>query len=421
MRKKVLIHSLVFSPDGVSTAYLYNDIAERFAESGYEVVVLTTTPHYNLVKEELVKQPLIKKWFGLFYESDFKGIKVLHVPQRKFNNTLLRIIGFAYWHALSLLLGLLQSNISLIISPSPPLTLGAVNIIIGKIKGAKVIYNVQEIYPDLLINYSKLKLKPVITLLKKLERFVYNYSDAVTTIDKIFYNTLAPRFKEPSKLVIIPNFVDVDLYKPLPSSSLSLLNKNLFPQDERILKVMYAGNIGHAQDWKPLIEVAKLLIGDPIEFWIIGEGVMKNQLQSEILENKLLNIHLIPYQPREYMPALIAYADIHFIFMSPEMEGQGFPSKVYSIMACAKPLLIISGKDTPIFNFLNLVNCAFLVNEGSMEEKCSAIVYFLRSSYEDKSHLITLGANGFREIQGCYTKASVTKQYVDLSDKLLNI
>ena len=41
--KRVLIHTLIFSPDGVSTAYLYNDIALRLQQSGYEVVVLTTT------------------------------------------------------------------------------------------------------------------------------------------------------------------------------------------------------------------------------------------------------------------------------------------------------------------------------------------------------------------------------------------
>ena len=60
MSKKILIHSLVFSPDGVSTAYLYNDIALKFKDSGYEVAVLTTTPHYNVVDSELKKQPLKK-------------------------------------------------------------------------------------------------------------------------------------------------------------------------------------------------------------------------------------------------------------------------------------------------------------------------------------------------------------------------
>ncbi|WP_448636306.1 hypothetical protein [Pedobacter panaciterrae] len=80
--KKILIHSLVFSPDGVSTAYLYNDIALKFFESGYEVVVLTTTPHYNILEEELSQQPLNPKFFGLYYESKFHNIRVIHIPQK---------------------------------------------------------------------------------------------------------------------------------------------------------------------------------------------------------------------------------------------------------------------------------------------------------------------------------------------------
>src|SRR5690606_15389112 len=227
LKKKILIHSIVFSPDGVSTAYLYNDIAKAFEEHGFEVVVLTTTPHYNIVPEELIKQPLQKKFLGLYYESNFNGIRVLHIPQKKFKSTLLRIVGFIFWHLMALILGLAQRNINAILSPSPPLTIGFVNLIIGKIKKAKIIYNVQEIYPDFLIEQGGLKSKPVIKILKWLERFVYNKSDAVTTIDQIFYDTIADRFKDKSKLHIIPNFVDTDLYRPISHSSLKI-NNSLF-------------------------------------------------------------------------------------------------------------------------------------------------------------------------------------------------
>ena len=111
MSKKVLIHSLIFSPDGVSTAYLYNDIALRFQKEGYEVVVLSTTPHFNVVEEQLAKQPLKWKIPGIYKESDFHGIKVMHVPQKKFKSTALRILGFVYWHIISFLLGLCIRNV----------------------------------------------------------------------------------------------------------------------------------------------------------------------------------------------------------------------------------------------------------------------------------------------------------------------
>lgn len=418
MKKKILIHSIVFSPDGVSTAYLYNDIALKFIESGYDVVVLTTTPHYNVLDDELLKQPMVPKWWGIYYESKFHDIRVIHVPQKKFKSFFLRALGFLYWHFLSLILGLLQSNISLILSPSPPLTIGVINIIIGKIKGAKVIYNVQEIYPDFLINQGSMTFKPMLNLLKSIERFVYNRSSVITTIDAVFYDTIIPRFKDPSKLKIIPNFVDTDLFKPLPVNEWSLDNA-LFPKKEGVLKVMYAGNIGHAQDWEPLIAIAKRLLGYTIEFWIIGEGVKKDDLNQQIQQFSLNNVHLIPYQKREQMPSLISYADIHFIFMSPEMEGQGFPSKVYTIMACAKPLLVISGKGTPIHNFLEPANCAFLIDDPLSDNKCEQIVGILKDALRDKTAIRELGNNGYKLIEQKYSKKMVTQQYVSLADQIL--
>jgi len=148
VNKKLLIHSIVFSPDGVSTAYLYNDIALKFKDAGYEVVVLTTTPHYNAVESELKKQPLKKKLFGLYYESNFNGIKVKHVYQKKYKSTIRRLFGFVYWHLVSFILAIREKKVGLILSPSPPLTIGFLNVfIVETVWVVKVVYNVQEIYP----------------------------------------------------------------------------------------------------------------------------------------------------------------------------------------------------------------------------------------------------------------------------------
>jgi colanic acid biosynthesis glycosyl transferase WcaI len=418
MKKKILIHSIVFSPDGVSTAYLYNDIALKFVKNNYEVVVLTTTPHYNLVESEVLKQPLTKKAGGLYYVSNYHGVKVLHIPQKKFKNTLLRILGFVYWHTLSIAVGLLQRNISIILSPSPPLTIGVVSLFIARLKNAKVIYNVQEIYPDFLINQGILKSGIVINMLKTLERFIYNKSDAVTTIDPVFYDTIIDRFHDKSKLHIIPNFVDTEIFRPIQKEDIEL-DETLFPKGNTNLKLMYAGNIGFAQDWEPLIEIAKKTFEMPIEFWIIGEGVQKEYLKNSIETSGLTNIHLIPYQNREIMSSVIAYADIHFIFMTPEMEKQGFPSKIYSIMACSKPLLVITGKETPLYNFLSNTNAAFLVNEKSLKMKVEECMVIINQLLANPEILISMGLFGVQIINKAYTKNVVTSKYVSTIKAIL--
>lgn len=427
---------MIFSPDGVSTAYLYNDIALRLQQRGYEVVVLTTTPHFNIVPEQVEKQPMRWKVWGLCKVSKFNGMTVLHVPQKKFKSTVLRLLGFVYWHIVSFFIGLTIKNVDLILSPSPPLTIGLLNLWLARLKGCKVVYNVQEIYPDIL----KLKGGMALKVLRWMERKVYNGSDAVTTIDQVFYDTIVPRFDDKSKLHIIPNFVDTELYHEVSFtfssrirelenatskdskyskhgsySKLYTLNSELFPDTDSI-KLLYAGNIGHAQSWEPLIELADKTRDLNVEFIVIGEGAKRGYVEEEIQKRDLKKLHLLPYQPRELMPAILSYSDASFIFMAPEMDGDGFPSKVYTIMACERPLLVLSGENTPIVNFLKDKGCAKLITEQDFGKKVDEMVAWLKSVTREE--LKEMGRKGLAEIEAKYTKEKVTDMYVELVDTL---
>ena len=419
-KKRILIHTLIFSPDGVSTAYLYNDIASAFKKAGYDVVVLSTTPHFNVVEEQLAVQPM--KWgiWGLYKKSLFRGtngeleepITVYHVPQKKFKSTLLRLVGFVYWHIVSFLMGLFMKNIDVILSPSPPLTIGRLNNWLGKLKGCKVVYNVQEIYPDIL---NKPETSIVTKYLRGMEKRVYNQSSAVTTIDQVFYDTIINRFEDKSKLHIIPNFVDTELYHS--GVTTKELDKDLFPDNDRI-KLLYAGNIGFAQDWIPLVRLAEKTKDLPVDYFLIGMGVKKDWVLEQKKSLGLNNLHILDYQPRQLMPAILAYSDLQYIFMTPESEGMGFPSKVYTIMACARPLLVCSGENTPIVNFLKPVGCSKLVTDHDLERKTDEMADWLRSMTREK--LREMGRRGEEVIMKSYTKEKVTAQYVKLVDTLLN-
>jgi colanic acid biosynthesis glycosyl transferase WcaI len=409
--KKILIHSIVFSPDGVSTAYLYNDIALGFKNAGYDVVVLTTTPHYNLIEKSLQKQPLKRHLFGVYYESDFNGIRVIHVPLKKYKSTIIRILSFIYWHFLSLIIGLSIKKVNFILSPSPPLSIGFISILIAKKNRAKFIYNVQEIYPDLLIKNGGLKSDLIIKLLKWLEKYIYNNAAAVITIDQKFYDQIVNRFIDKNKLKIIPNFVDTFLYRPL-SSELEMPDP--FKKDFQKFRLLYAGNIGFYQDWEPILYAAKNLIDTNIEFWIIGEGVKKKYLINEVEKNSLHNIKILPYQDRDLMPYINSFADLHFISISKEMEQEGFPSKVYTIMACEKPMIVITGQNTPLYNFLEPLNCSILISNNRDEEFVRAI----KELANNENKKVELGQKGFKIIDQYYTKEKVVGQYLNLLETL---
>ena len=146
---------------------------------------------------------------------------------------------------------------------------------------------------------------------------------------------------------------------------------------------------------------------------------MKSYLEEQIAQLNLKNIHVMPYKSRELIPSLINYADLHFIFMSPEMEGQGFPSKVYTILACAKPLLVISGKNTPIYNFLNPLSCSYLITESNVDKQSEKLTQVIKLHLKDKAELVNLGKRGIKHIENTYSRDVVTMQYVSLGNKLI--
>ena len=193
-----------------------------------------------------------------------------------------------------------------------------------------------------------------------------------------------------------------------------ILLPSIFGEENQKIKILYAGNIGFFQDWQPVLYAAKALSNEDIEFWIVGEGVQKEYLEKEVCDNKLSNIRIFPYQRREILPMINNYADIHFIAINKEMEQEGFPSKVYTIMACAKPLIVISGDKTPLYNFLSNKNCAELIVNNRDVNFTNAI----RKLAQNRELREELGNNGYKEIISNYSKEVVVTKYVNLLRKL---
>lgn len=414
--KRLLIHSFVFWPDGVSTAYLYTDIAKAFLDAGWDVTVLTTTPHFN--------PPAVGS-----DESAMDGrIRIRRVPMRRFSHLWARVLAFAWWHLASFFIVLFSRKPDVILSPSPPPSVGLLNVWLGWIKGCKVVYNVQEIYPDIIKNLHGLPLR----VLRWMERSIYDGSDAVVTIDQVFRDTIAPRFKDPSRLHIIPNFVDTEFYRPLHGGMDGRLREGGSDGRPAKLHLLYAGNIGWAQDWDMLLALAERTRDLAVEYQVIGDGLRKQYLLDEIASRGLRNISVLPYQPRERMPEILAACDICFIFMDPQMDRQGFPSKVYSIMACGKPLLVSSGECTPIVNFLGDKGCARIETDPDVAVRLDGMAAWLESLFQTeqglnaspcpsgtcRESLSRMGEGGRAIIEAEYSRERVTAQYVKLMEDL---
>ncbi|MBZ0306904.1 MAG: glycosyltransferase WbuB, partial [Anaerolineae bacterium] len=138
----ILLHTLLFSPDGVSTAIIVSELMEELQKLGHTITVLAAMPHYNRDPIAEVQQPIQKKAFGLYFTSTYRGMKVVHVRMpRKGERVGGRLKDYLFFHCWSLLWGLLLiGRCDIVIAPSPPLTIGLVGWLLARLKGAKFVY-----------------------------------------------------------------------------------------------------------------------------------------------------------------------------------------------------------------------------------------------------------------------------------------
>jgi colanic acid biosynthesis glycosyl transferase WcaI len=409
---RILIHSLIFSPDGVSTAYLMADLALELQRLGHSVTVLTTTPHYNRVESELRRQPLAMTANGL-YRSSLNGVEVWHIPMpERTSNMGERSRDYLGFHCKSLLWGLCRKRaFDLVIAPSPPLSIGLVSWLIAKRHGAAAIYNVQELYPDFAFHQGLVKNPLALWALRKVERFVYCRSSAVTTIAERFTRVVALRCAHPERVRTIPNFVDIEFYRPLPRA-------NAFAREHGLVDdfvVMYAGNIGIAQDWSSVLYAAEALRREPIRFAIVGDGTRRAWLEREIGARKLENVSLLGYQPRERMPEINASCDVATIAMAPGAGWDGFPSKIYTTMACGKPSIVSTEADSELSWIVGEAMCGTVVSVGDKAAYADAVW----AAFQERGKLAAEGMRGRAFVKERYSKKAVGEQYDSLIRSLV--
>jgi colanic acid biosynthesis glycosyl transferase WcaI len=413
-KARVLLHTLVFSPDSVSTAYLMTDLVRQLKKLGHPVTVLTTTPHYNMDAASLARQPMSKVWGGLLYRSEMDGVTIWHVKMPlKGERVGARMLDYLRFHVVSLLFGVIRlSAYDIVIAPSPPLSIGVVGWLLALRRRAPFVYNVQEIYPDFAINQGLMNNPTLIKAMQWLERFVYGRSKRVVPISEWFSRIIREREVVDEKLTVIPNFVDTELYRPLPRS-------NAFSEAHGLSKdfvVLYGGNIGLSQDWESMLYAAKTLAHLPIKFVVVGDGAKGKWLENEIKAQGLeKNVLMLGYQSRETMPLINAASDIGTIPMKTDTTTDTFPSKIYTILACARSVIVSADADSELNWLITQARCGRVVVPDDPQAYADAVL----KAYEDRETLPAEGQRGRLFIEREYSKEVVAQKYDRLIQELV--
>lgn len=410
---KILLLSLVFAPDGVSTAVLMTQLVLELKRHGHEISVVTTTPHYNIDPEALNEQKLIRRWCGLIFESEIEGVPVYHASiPKKGNRVGARMLDYLRFHLITTIFGLfLRRHFDVVLTPSPPLTIGISGWLLALFHGVPFIYNVQEIWPELPIRLGVLKNRALIGFFKWLEGFVYSRASAITVISESFRQNLLAKGVASQKLHLIPNFVGTDFVRPQSKI-------NDFSREHGFLEkfvISYAGNIGLTQDFESVLAAAVMLQHiESLQFLVVGDGARRQWLEEEIACLNLKNVLLLSYQPRSIVPSIYASSDLCLVPLKQGTAQDTFPSKVYTVMSAGRPVLACAELDSELAWVVDRAQAGWMIAPENPNALAQAIQDALGHSEKCKE----MGRRGRKYVLEHHAPAIVAQQYDDLIRQL---
>ena len=402
----ITILSLIFSPDNVSTAQIWAGIAEDLKSAGHEVRVITTTPHFHRDPSMEAKQPL-RRWIGsLVQRSEFVGIPVYHVLMPN-KSSWIPVLMFSWisFHIISTMLGwFMRFKPNVIITPSPPLTIGLNAWAIAIVRRAKYIYNVQEVYPDIAVNLGILRNRVLIRFFSWLERFIYCRAAFVTSITWGMCTKIAER-TDSKKVVLIPNFVDL-------SDIVEVSRKNTFSEEYGLIGkfvLTYAGNMGVPQKLGVMVELARRIPNLTVLF--VGGGGDAVRLRESA--QGLSNVIFVDYQPISRMPEIYAASDLFYVGQDPQACSDGIPSKIYRILGYRKPLLVMTKEDSDLADFVRKSQSGILIGVD-IENAAQAVRHLMN----DVTELNAMGERGYSYVRASFGRSIISARYEGLCNEL---
>jgi glycosyltransferase involved in cell wall biosynthesis len=333
--RSIVIITQYYPPEVGGGAMRAAGIAEGLHNLGVEVHVIAPQPSYMLPSE---KGNSFRKLFDK-YERD--GIVVYRpfvfaTNRRGFVSRLVYYLSFSLAAIITSCFYIKDKDVVLTISP--PLFTGIVGVFVKKLKKAKLIFDIGDLWPESAIKLGFLKNSLLIKMAQWLETWIYRNSDAINVVTEQTKHKLSVEYPELKKIFYVPNFVNTEL----------ILRQR---KDEELCKEMgltgkivfgYAGNIGGAQGIRIITTAAQMVKNrEDIVFLIIGDGIEKTNLDITIKENGLSNVLSLPTVPQHQMNRYYSLFDFSIIpLVRNDLFKMTIPSKLYECMAAEIPIIL---------------------------------------------------------------------------------
>jgi len=377
--EKILICTNHFYPE----SFRCNDIAFELAQKGYDVTVLTAIPDYPKGK--------IYEGYGFFRRriETFRGVKIMRsfiIPRGNGNRIriALNYLSFSFSSIIwSLFLAFFKRFDKILVHETSPVMIGIPAIVVKKIQRIPLLFWVLDLWPESLQAGGGIDNERILRIFGRLSNWIYHNSDKILVGSKGFEQLINAKGNFADKIVYFPNWADL---------SLEEAEYTVVPSIPKGFQVMFAGNIGEAQDFEHIMEAALLLKENKdIHFIFVGDGRKRRWAESFCKEHHLHEtVYWWGQHPINTMQSFFEKADVLLITLKDmTIFNHTVPSKLQAYMFASKPILAMMNGEVPWI--IKEANCGVSVSAGDYKGLADAI---LTLSKMDKKKIQEMGQNG---------------------------
>lgn len=407
---RFLIITQYFLPEtGAPPNRLYQ-LAKRLQAMGVEVRVVAAMPNYPEMR-------IHEGYRGKFFlREQVGGVEVnrawIYAGTSK--AILPRLINYFSFVFTSFWVGLVKTGKQdVVFCESPPLFLGITAWALARLKGARLIFNVSDLWPESAEKLGLVRNKFLLRISTWLEEALYRHSLMITGQTQGIVSNIAVRF--PEKTVYwLKNGVDVKELEMHQQVSDWRVDAGFLPDDFLLL---YAGIIGHAQGLEVILQAASMLSDQPkVKFLLVGSGPVRDTLLKMKESMGLENLFFYPNRPKAEVIPIIRAADVAIIPLRRlDLFKGAIPSKIFENLALRKPILLgVEGEARTLIIDEGKAGWAF--EPGNATELAEKIRYLL----DHKVLLKEAGDHGFDYLRRVFDLDKVAREFLDLLNEKLH-
>lgn len=388
--KSILLIGGNYNPELTGIGRYNGEMMDWLSDQGYDCTVVTTYPYYPQWK---IEQAYKKKSF--WYSREKRGnIQVHRCPHyvpgtpgglKRMMLDLTFTIS-AFFKILQLSFGRKRDIVMVV---APPFVPGFLGVLYKKLRGAKLVYHVQDLQIEAARDLQMVRSKKMINLLFAMERFILKRTDQLSSISAGMVKKMQE--KTGRDIVFFPNWSDTSRVFPLEERGRL---KTLFGLAETDKVILYSGAIGEKQGLDIVLKAAQSLKDFPaLKFIICGTGPYKENLQAMARELSLDNVLFFSLQPMEKLNQFLNMADVHLVIQKADASDLVMPSKLTNILAVGGLAVVTAVPGTSLFDEINDHRMGILAES----ENTASFVEAVRKSISTDCDQLKVNARTYAE------------------------